>query len=863
MKSLQAFLSHFAAAPTNGDPAESIELGKLVAEIHKDVLAKSPSQYEIRPNKSEKFNALKKQPHLQAKVARFLFEDRHHIMFSSKMTNYWDKERIPGFAIFNSLARTNLQIAPTELLSWVQGLKAEQKPKTSRNPFGLEDWPIGYLIQQVERKAKKNPLSEKELKQLREISVWPEMLAEKESYIYGTDFAKVAARINAILQAHDGTEPKAVLYKKLSGDTFGTAVETRLNALPEDEASKWHRVFNHAATASAGKPTKRFTAAADTLKDACGKEWSRKQLQAWLGDALAAKTAEVEHTQTWGRDSYTYVETTLFTKSNATLLKGLVWIADGFRDVKTVNLIADLCEKSMRKIPGQGPAAQSVANACLRYLEITPGAEATARLARLATAIKQKSVQKKVAEIVAQKAEAAGITTIQLEERVVPCFGLTKGEKTVVFDDYKLHIQVNGPGRVTQTWVKPDGTPQKTKPSFIAEKAAHKAKFDKAKAEVVNLKKILTSQRDRIDRLFAEDLEWSLEEIEQYYTGHDLVCTIAANLIWSLETKGKAIPALCRDGAWQDVTGEPVATDETTTVRLWHPVEHSTDEIMQWRARITELEILQPSKQAYREIYLLTDAERKTDIYSNRMAAHMLKQHQMSTLMAARGWRYQLMGAYDDGLDDQWAHKAFVTSDLVAEYLIHTNWDENNYNDAGIYLYVGTDQLRFTRAGTSAKLDAVPARLLSETMREADLFVGVGSVGNDPAWHDQGPTPESRNYWQNYSFGVLDNFAETRKQVLQTLLPRLKIRDKAHIEGKFLIVDGKLNTYKIHLGSSNILMAPGDRYLCIVPGAVSKSAAVALPFDGDNRLSVILSKALMLADDDKITARDIVSQLKR
>jgi len=65
------------------------------------------------------------------------------------------------------------------------------------------------------------------------------------------------------------------------------------------------------------------------------------------------------------------------------------------------------------------------------------------------------------------------------------------------------------------------------------------------------------------------------------------------------------------------------------------------------------------------------------------------------------------------------------------------------------------------------------------------------------------------------------------------------------------------------LRSSNILMSPGDRYLCIVPGNVPKSAAVTLPFEGDNRLSVILSKALMLAEDDKITAPDIVSQLRR
>ncbi len=450
---------------------------------------------------------------------------------------------------------------------------------------------------------------------------------------------------------------------------------------------------------------------------------------------------------------------------------------------------------------------------------------------------------------------------------MVPDYGLEAGGKVIAFDDFTLRIDIDGPSKVKQSWIKPDGTPQKTKPSIIVQKKALKDRFDKARADIANLKKILTAQRDRIDRLFAEGLTWPLEEIEQYYVGHGLVGTIAGKLIWQIDDGKTVTSVLYRDGKWQDVEGNAVKTSTKTIVRLWHPVDVPVDEVMSWRERLTALEIVQPTKQAHREIYLLTDAERKTNLYSNRMAAHMIKQHQTATLMAARGWHYQLMGAYDDGLDDQFASKTFVTSNLRAEYLIRTIFDDDDlWNDAGIYLYVGTDQLRFIGTNEeSVPLERVPARILSETMREADLFVGVASVGNDPAWFDQGPTPESRNYWQSYSFGDLNGFAETRRDILETLIPRLKIRDVAHVDGKFLIVDGRLNTYKIHLGSSNILMAPGDRYLCIVPGGVKKAASkdIALPFEGDQRLSVILSKALMLAEDDKITAPDITRQLRR
>ncbi|WP_436740438.1 DUF7737 domain-containing protein [Streptomyces sp. BBFR102] len=104
--------------------------------------------------------------------------------------------------------------------------------------------------------------------------------------------------------------------------------------------------------------------------------------------------------------------------------------------------------------------------------------------------------------------------------------------------------------------------------------------------------------------------------------------------------------------------------------------------------------------------------------------------------------------------------------------------------------------------------------------------------------------------------------ARTRRDLLTRMLPRLAVGDRCHVDGRFLHVRGTLHTYKIHLGSGNILTAPDDRYLCIVPKAVpERSSPVYLPFEGDRTLSVILSKAMMLADDTKITDPTVLSQL--
>jgi len=88
---------------------------------------------------------------------------------------------------------------------------------------------------------------------------------------------------------------------------------------------------------------------------------------------------------------------------------------------------------------------------------------------------------------------------------------------------------------------------------------------------------------------------------------------------------------------------------------------------------------------------------------------------------------------------------------------------------------------------------------------------------------------------------------------LESLVPKLKISDRCSFDDRHLVVRGDLATYRIHLGSGNILIEPGSRYLCIVPAAAKAgSERVRLPFKGDGMLAIILSKAFMLAADRAI-----------
>jgi hypothetical protein len=159
-------------------------------------------------------------------------------------------------------------------------------------------------------------------------------------------------------------------------------------------------------------------------------------------------------------------------------------------------------------------------------------------------------------------------------------------------------------------------------------------------------------------------------------------------------------------------------------------------------------------------------------------------------------------------------------------------------------------------------LEDVPAGVFSETMRDVDLFVSVASIAGDPYWLDRG-AERFNAYWHETSFGELSETAETRRDVLRSLVPQLKIADRLELTEKFLVVRGSRRTYKIHLGSANVLMDPNDEYLCIVAGRGSGPRKLYLPFEEDSRLSVILSKAFLLADDERIDDPAITRQISR
>ncbi|MCB1608226.1 MAG: DUF4132 domain-containing protein [Xanthomonadales bacterium] len=264
--------------------------------------------------------------------------------------------------------------------------------------------------------------------------------------------------------------------------------------------------------------------------------------------------------------------------------------------------------------------------------------------------------------------------------------------------------------------------------------------------------------------------------------------------------------------------------------RIAHPLHlFEADQLSPWQRQIVEQRRVQPFKQAFRELYLLTPAERETATYSNRFHGQVVKSAVTSRLLQSRSWsvnngEYEPVSKYD------------------RELKIDAQMD---FPDIGHFLAenetVTIDTICFRQRREKMPLDQVPPLLFSEIMRDADLVASVAQA--------------SEEY-------ISSAESMQRRAELVTALMRNIGLDRVRCEGHFAHIQGHLANYRVHLGSATIHIEPGN-YLCVVP-ARDEDEKVYLPFaDVDRKMSEVISKIFLLLDDQSITDKSILAQIRR
>ncbi|MGH2502428.1 MAG: DUF4132 domain-containing protein, partial [Ktedonobacterales bacterium] len=209
-------------------------------------------------------------------------------------------------------------------------------------------------------------------------------------------------------------------------------------------------------------------------------------------------------------------------------------------------------------------------------------------------------------------------------------------------------------------------------------------------------------------------------------------------------------------------------------------------------------ERIQPLKQVFRELYPLTEAERRDGSVSHRYAGQQAHWRQGMALLGQRGW----VADMEEGDATRTFHERGLTASLGGIY----------GGDA-----LTLESVRFHRAGDPWSKDLalvdVPPLVFSEVMRDLDLVVSVA--------HRGGVDPESSA-----------STVEMRAALLREVCALLGL-ENVRLESGRAIIQGGLSQYSVHLGGGTTHLLPGGA-LCIVPVHEQQRGRIFLPFADDD-----------------------------
>jgi hypothetical protein len=662
-----------------------------------------------------------------------------------------------------------------------------------------------------------------------------------ENCIYA-EHRKLNQKINILLDGRDGLPVN-------KHDFLGEAILNYCNNLPEERKETWSALVRLClAEGTKGAPTAKWLKDIEPIKIKIKEELQRCMLE-WLGiceNRIREIHKEDDHLFNFLRDN------------NIAIFKGLLWCCPTEESPQLQQAIANYVLIAYKKKPGVGPISMATGTAGLWNLSRLPVKEGIPRLLAIRNKVSNNTILKSIDKLLREASEKNNLHPQEMEEIACPDYGMKEiglWEKDI--GDYKIIIREKH--YQTLLSFEKNGKPVNSAPAGL--KTEFPEELKNAKTLQKNISEQIRTHTDRLENTFLHNREWTYENWKNLYLDHPLLSIMGRKIIWHFNTGSEKFEGIVHKGKMVQGDGSPLPfVNGETKVSLWHPVGFDSGYIFQWRQWLRQNEIQQPFKQAFREVYLLTDAELRTDNYSNRFAAHIIKQHQFNALAKLRGWHYNLMGQWDG---HNHPIKKLPWLNMHIEWFVDAD-EQSQVNASSVYNFIATDQVRFYKNGSLLHLYDVPAVVFSELMRDVDLFVGVCSIGNDPDWQDGG-NQTANLYWREYSFSnELSASAEIRMETLQHLIPRMKIAQQCSFDKRFLIVKGNLRTYKIHMGSGNILMEPNDQYLCIVPDSRPSGTEknLFIPFEGDRMLSIIISKALLLAADEKITDTTITRQIR-
>lgn len=366
-------------------------------------------------------------------------------------------------------------------------------------------------------------------------------------------------------------------------------------------------------------------------------------------------------------------------------------------------------------------ARGSLAAEAVRALALNPASEALLIVDGLSRKCRFRRVKTAAGEALKYTAKRLGITAEEFADRIVPDLGfnskmeryfdygprqftvtITTALEIEVFDDHgKKRKNLPAPGKRDD--------PEKSLDSYAA--------FKEMKKQV---KKIVGSQKIRLERTFSERRFWSGESWKKFFVENPIMHQFATGLIWGVYKSTKLVHTFryMEDGSFNTEQEEEFLFPCDRKISLVHPAELSAQSLRAWKKQLKDYEIIQPFEQLSRPVYYVAEEEAE-EKNMFRFAGSIVNCLSLNRALTDRGWIHGTLKTADT--PDYYYLEAYDLR-YVAE--LHCSRDDTADKSGDVTVF----DILFSR-----KMKDIPVWFFSEAVMHITCALS-GSRKKNPDW---------------------------------------------------------------------------------------------------------------------------------
>ncbi|NRT28642.1 hypothetical protein B0I68_002247 [Clostridium beijerinckii] len=404
--------------------------------------------------------------------------------------------------------------------------------------------------------------------------------------------------------------------------------------------------------------------------------------------------------------------------------------------------VISLLKKNIEEWPKNSRGA--IASEAVRALALNGGNEALIIVDNISRKFKFKQVKNAAASALKFAAEQMGIDIEELSDRIVPNLGFdVRGERIFDYGDRKFIASLTPELTLEIT----DESGKKLKSLPAPAKKDDEVKAKEASAEFKNLKKQLKTvaniQAIRLEMALSSNRKWTKESWIRLFVENPIMHKFAIGLVWGIYKDAVLTDSFryMEDGSFNTKDEEEYELEDGMVIGIVHPIELNNEDMALWKEQFENYEIKQPFEQLNREIFNVTEEEKKRNTVE-RFGGTILNGLSLLGKLTDFGW---IRGAIGDG----GGYYAFYKEDNNHKVEVGLNFSgvSVGYESEEVTVY----DLCFYKLGTMSKyayinvktqkqntisIDTLPERFFSEILYQVSRAL-VSKTGNNDKWREE------------------------------------------------------------------------------------------------------------------------------